>query len=48
MEITNPGYSFIDGNVLDSDLKLPNNHYIKIINDMLLSDLISRHGFKYM
>lgn len=48
IEINNPGYSFIDGNVLDSDLKLPSNKYIKIVSDILLSDFISRHGFKYI
>ena len=48
IEITNPGYSFISGNILKTKQKIPTNKNMKVINDLLVSKLQPKHGFSYV
>ena len=48
IQITNPGYSFIDGNILSSDTKLVANKTIKWFNDIIVHKIFPKHGFKYI
>ena len=48
IEIINPGYSFIDGDILKTNYKFLTNKNIKLINDVLISKVLPRHGFAYI
>jgi len=48
LEIINPGYSFITGDILSSKRKIISNPNIKLINELLINKYQPQHGLKYI
>ena len=46
IQIKNPGYSMLPGNIIETNTKLPKNGLTKQINEILLDKDVPFHGFK--